>query len=294
MVLPEYGPLEMIFQGRNTALAPIYLLMDDFTTPDAALSLAQDSTLDVGRFTWAPDGTVGAGLLADVVVSIEIDQAKRHLADGISAITFGDTASTLYAVRVTQDGTDDVATVLAIDFATGDMREIGSVGYPRPAAPDQAPLAAAQTADDGGPVRLLWLQSDMLRLWVIGAGMWSIPPDGGEVTPLGPEAPPPTLWSPDGERRIVVAEEAGVSTIRVVDEDDAEIVATTIEGGISHLRWSPTGRRVVFTLGKATPNGGILQDLYLWDLNDQPPMQLTATGANFGAEWRGSQPLWRD
>ena len=40
--------------------------------------------------------------------------------------------------------------------------------------------------------------------------------------------------------------------------------------------------------------GGVLQDLFLWDLNEADPMQLTATGAAFGAEWLGTQALWRD
>ena len=36
----------------------------------------------------------------------------------------------------------------------------------------------------------------------------------------------------------------------------------------------------------------MLQDLFLWDLNEADPMQLTATGAAFGAEWLGTQALW--
>jgi hypothetical protein len=39
----------------------------------------------------------------------------------------------------------------------------------------------------------------------------------------------------------------------------------------------------------------VLQDLYLWDLGegeDPDPMRITDTGAAFGAEWRGSQPVW--
>jgi Tol biopolymer transport system component len=107
-------------------------------------------------------------------------------------------------------------------------------------------------------------------------------------------APWPVLWAPDGERRTTIEFADGISTIRVLDEQEEEIVSTTITGLVSHLRWSPTGERVVFTLGTSAPNGGVLQDLYLWDLNGQPPMRLTSTGANFGAEWRGSQPHWRD
>ena len=115
----------MVYQGRSAALAPIYLLRRDFTkAEDTQVVLAQDSSLDVRRFTWAPDGTVGAGLLADVLVSIEPGEEKRRLADGITTITFGEDASTVYAVRVTEDGANDVATVLAIDFMSGDTTEL--------------------------------------------------------------------------------------------------------------------------------------------------------------------------
>jgi hypothetical protein len=293
-VLPEYGALEMIYQGRNTALAPIYLMHHDFTTTDAGQVLAQDAALDVRRFAWAPDGTVGAGLLADVLVSIEPGVEKRNLGGSITTITFGDTASTVYAVRWVEDGANDVSTILAIDFASGDTTELASISYPRPGPPADEPLADAQVADDGGPVRLLWLENDMLRLWVLGAGMWDVSPVDGAVTPLAADAPPPELWSPDGEQHITVAQDAGVSTISVLDENDEVVVSTAIDGSVSHLRWSPGGQRVVFTVGLSAPNGGILQDLYLWDLNEEPPMRLTTTGANFGAEWRGSQPLWRN
>jgi WD40 repeat protein len=155
-------------------------------------------------------------------------------------------------------------------------------------------LEAAQIADDGGAVRLYWTESDMLRLGVLGAGMWTVDPPSGEVTALGLEALWPVLWAPDGERRATVEFAEGVSTIRVLDEQEEELVSTTVSGRVSHLRWSPTGERVVFTRGTSAPNGGVLQDLFLWDLNGQPPMQLTNTGRSFGAEWRGSQPLWRD
>ena len=294
MVLPEYGALEMIYQGRNTALAPIYLMQDDFTTTDAGAVLAQDSVLDVRRFAWAPDGTVGAGLLADVLVSIELGVEKRNLGGSITTITFGDAASTVYAVRWAEDGENDVSTVLAIDFTSGDTTELAVISYPRPAPPAADALADAESADDGGPVRLFWLETDMLRLWVIGAGQWDILPEDGTVTPLAAEVAPPTLWAPDGEQRIAVTLDAGVSTIALLDENDEVLMSTSIDGSVSHLRWSPTGQRVVFTVGQLAPNGGILQDLFLWDLNEEPPMRLTTTGANFGAEWRGSQPLWRE
>lgn len=291
MDLPVYGPLEMIYQGRSTALAPIYLLHHDFTTADPATVLAQDNALDVQRFAWAPDGTLGAGLLGDVLVSLEPDADKRNLGTGISTLTFGDESSTVYAVRVTEDGDNDVATVLAVDYATGDTNELASVSYPRPTAASVDGLIDAQTIDDGGAVRLYWLETDSLRLWVLGGGTWDVATDG-EVTPL-PAETPPTLWSPDGEQRILQEAAGAVTTLRAVDEDGEEMASVAIEAVISHIRWSPSGERIVFTVGTFAPNGGVIQDLYLWDVNDQPAMKLTTTGANFGAEWRGSQPRWR-
>ncbi|MCC6618288.1 MAG: hypothetical protein IT341_04515, partial [Chloroflexi bacterium] len=110
IALPEYGPLEMVYQGRAAALAPIYLLMHDFTTDKDPTVLAQDPNIDVRRFDWAPDGTVGVGVLEDFLVSIEPGAAKRTLAQGVTTVTFGDRTADVYAVRVTRDGGNDVAT----------------------------------------------------------------------------------------------------------------------------------------------------------------------------------------
>ena len=291
LALPEYGPLEMIYQGRSAALAPIYLLHREFTVEGQPDILAQDPALDVRRFAWAPDGTVGVGLYADVLVSVEIGTEKRRLGDGLSTVTFGDDAQTVYAVRVTQDGDNDVATALAIDFDSADTREIASVSYPRPDVAVAESLTEAQFADDGGPVRLYWMEDDVLRLWAIGGGAWDITPDEGDVTEVDDVAP--VLWAPDRRSRIAVVDGAQ-STLRLLEgEEEDEVATTTIGGLVSHLRWSPTGDRVVFTLARSAAGGGILQDLFLWDLADgTAPTQLTATGAAFGAEWRGSQPRW--
>jgi WD40 repeat protein len=236
---------------------------------------------------------VGAGLLADVLVSIEPGKEKRRLADGISTITFGADDSTVYAVRVTEDGTNDVATVLAIDFASGDTTELAAPSYVRPDIGAEEPLAEAQFSDDGGSVRLYWVEGGMLRFWALGAGTWQIDPTDGAMTELEPDALP-TLWSPDGDRYIRTGYEDGTSSITLRDQHDEDIVTHTVEGRVSHLRWSPDGERVVFTVGHSGSGGGVLQDLFLWDLNEADPMQLTATGAAFGAEWLGTQALWRD
>ena len=291
VALPEYGPLEMLYQGRSAALAPIYLLHREFTVEEAPEVLAQDPNLDVRRFAWAPDGTVGAALYSDVLVSVEIGTEKRRLGDGLSTVTFGDDAATVYAVRVTQDGGNDVATVVAIDFASADTRDIASVTYARPDLAAQESLVEAQFADDGGAVRLHWTESDTLRLWAAGAGAWEITPDDGEVTEAGADLP--LLWAPDGRTRVVVQTEDGQTTLRHLDEATDTIAATTIAGIVSHVRWSPSGDRVVFTVGRSASGGGILQDLFLWDLEQSvAPTQLTSTGAAFGAEWRGSQARW--
>jgi Tol biopolymer transport system component len=74
-----------------------------------------------------------------------------------------------------------------------------------------------------------------------------------------------------------------------------EQATTTVEGLVSHLRWSPDGKRVVFTLGRPTSGGGVLQDLFLWDQADcQEPCQLTNTGAAFGAQWVGTMDRFQE
>ena len=64
---------------------------------------------------------------------------------------------------------------------------------------------------------------------------------------------------------------------------------------MSHVRWAPNGDRIVFTVGRSASGGGVLQDLFLWDLDSEAPaMQITNTGAAFGAEWRGATSRWED
>jgi hypothetical protein len=289
--VPQYGPLEMVYQGRAAALAPIYLLRRDFTIDEDPAVLAQDANLDVHVHAWSPDGKVGAGLLSDVLVSIEPGKEKRRLGDGIATLTFGDDASTVYAVRVTEDGGNDVASVLAIDFANGDTDELASVSYKRPDVPEEAALKEAQLLDDGGSVRIFWMDDDTLLLWSQGGGAWSIDPAGGEATELAGDLP--LLWSADGHHHIAVSDKDGTSTLTLSNGAGAELATATIKGLVSHLRWSPDGARVVFTAGHSTSGGGVLQDLYLWDLGDgDAPMQLTSTGAAFGAEWLGTTPRW--
>ena len=198
----------------------------------------------------------------------------------------------MYATRVTQDGANDVATVLAIDFESGDATELARLTYPRPEAKSRAALSDAQYEDDGGQVRLFWMEDNQLFLRVVDGGMWEIDPTDGHITET--EGRPPILWSPDGRQRIVLSEKDGSTTLSRVDMDGTERGATTVEGLVSHIRWGAESERIVFTLGRSASGGGVLQDLFLWDLGEDAPTQITATGAAFGAEWMGSRVRWRE
>jgi hypothetical protein len=292
LAIPEYGALEMVYLGRSAPLAHIYLLRHDFTQTGEPEVLAQDPELDVRRVAWALDGRAGAGLYAELLISVEPGAAKRRLADGISSVIYGPDPATLYAVRVTPDGANDVATVLEFDFASGDSSDVASVNYARPTIAAEEPLPEAQFIDDGGPIRLFWMESGLIRLWILGAGTWEVDPDDGTIS--DPDGDLPVLWSPRGDQQIGIADEAGVTTLTLYDRDGATTAKTTVDGLVSHIRWSPDGDRVVFTVGRSAPGGGVLQDLFLWDLGDaEAPMQLTSTGAAFSAEWLGTLPLWR-
>ncbi len=294
--VPRYGALEMIYQGRSAALEPIWLLLRDFSVDADPEVIARDPELDVRRFAWSPDGTHGASLYAEVMVAIDPRVDVHRLSDGISAITFGSDAKTVYAVRVVADGGNDVASVLAIDHATGEERELDRVSYPRPAIEEEAALLEAQFLDDGGSVRLYWMHDGTLRLWILGGGAWTVNPDEGKASKLGKEALP-VLWAPEGERRIRFVLDGIQTKLNLVDRSGDRMAQTTVTGRVSHLRWSPRGDQVVFTLGRPTSGGGVLQDLYLWNLGegDNPEaMMITNTGAAFGAEWRGSLNRWEE
>ena len=294
--MPKYGALEMLYQGRSAALAPIYLLRKDFTQDSEPDVMARDSTLDVRRFAWSPDGRRGAFLYADVLVGINPGVDTHRLTDGISAITFGDDAETVYAVRVVADGGNDSASILAVNQATGHERELDRVSYPRPNIQEEEALSEAQFTDDGGPIRLFWMHDDTLRLWILDGGTWTIDPAEGTATKLDEEALP-VLWASEGERRIRLSFENGATRLRMVDRSGDVMASTSVNGRVSHLRWSPRGDQIVFTVGESTANGGVLQDLYLWNLGEgrEPkPMMMTNTGASFGAEWRGSQSRWEE
>jgi hypothetical protein len=287
---PTYGPLEMVYLARSTALGPAWIFRRDFSVAEDPVSVAQ-ADQGILRYAWAPDGTVGAAVISGRLVAITPGSAARNLGDDIVTGAFGLDADTVYGVQIGQDGANDVAEILEIDFASGDMVTLASVTYPRPETTTDSMLRGAQFGDEGGAVRLYVLDDGDVVLWVRNASTWEIDADSGAVQEVDYR---PVLWSPDGRRRVAIADADGVTTLTLYGSSDQPRASTTATGLVSHLRWSPDSSQVVFTLGRASAGGGVLQDLFIWDLADgSEPAALTNNGASFGAEWLGAPQSWR-
>ena len=287
---PTYGALEMVYLGRQSGTAPVYLLNRDFSKRKQAEIMAQ-ATQGVAKFSWAPDGTVGAAVISERAVALRPGKNPKELIDNVSALTFGWDADTLYVVRITRDGAQDKAHIVEVGFKTGDSKLVATVRYKHPATAPDAALREAQFIDNGGLVRIYAVADGRLNLWVLGApDTYQIDPADGSVTKIDG---PPELWSPDGTRHIGLKEVGNKTTIRLRNRDAGTIATTTVTGLVSHVRWAGGSNEIVFTLGVLSAAGGVRQDLYVWDLKDgNDPLPLTSTGAAFGAEWRGVMCNW--
>lgn len=290
---PQFGDLEIAFLARELPAAPISVLRDDFGNEEAAVRLA-GADEGVSAHDWAPDGSVGAAIIAGQVMALAPDQEPRALTTDVTQITFGADAATLYAVRVADaaDGLTETSTLIALDFATGEEREITEVAYDNPVFGFTGPLDQAQFADEGGAVRLYWLADGFLCLFVFGGPTVTIDPADGTQRPVERQ---PVLSSPDGSLRIEVTPgDSGRSALEVLTADGSVQGAAGVAGLVSHVRWSPSGDRVIFTAGTPTADGGVRQDLFVWTLtSDEAPTALTTSGAAFGAEWLGAMESWR-
>ncbi len=288
---PTFGPLAMVYLGRSAALAHIYLLQHDFTVDVAPVVLAQDPAQDVERLSWSADGTRGAAIIAGRLVTIDASKPKRALADGIVASAFAPDGKTIYALRnVIGNGTDR-AEVLQITYASGALTKLTEWTYPRPVLGNESAVKEAQFADEGGSERLYWMSDGTLRIWILGAPTYGVTTTG-RTTKLA-AATLPALWSGDRIKRIQLTESGETTTMSLRSADGKELARTTVKGLLSHVRWSPDDSQVVFTLGRSV-GGGVQQDLFLWNLSTgKAPMQLTNTGAAFGAEWLGTGQSWR-
>ena len=285
-----FGPLEMTYLGRPSAVAPIYLLLRDFSVAKDPDVVAQADE-GVSSYANAPNGRVAAAVIAGRAVALDRGGKTRRLADNIRTVTFGWDQETLYAVRVTKDGNDDLAKVLQIDFVTGATQQLTTVRYPHPDTGAEEPLEEAQFIDNGGLIRLYAVADGNLTLWVLGApATYRIDPANGDVTEIARQ---PILWSPDGTHRVTIHEDGTNTALRLRDRGNNVIASVGVTGLVSHIRWASGSNEIVFTLGVESASGGIRQDLYVWDLEDRKdPMPLTSSGAAFGAEWRGVMSNW--
>jgi hypothetical protein len=193
-------------------------------------------------------------------------------------------------VRITSGSTNDQAAVSAIPSAKDKSVVLTTITFRHPAPPQLSGLGAARFLDEGGVVRIYSTSDGNLLLWVYGVGQWHIDPVSGSAVAASRG---PTLWSPDGSHRIAAAANGQITTLSEMAQDGRTISRVTVRGLLSHLRWSPKGNRVVFTLGLTLAGGGVRQDLYVWDLvNGRAASALTANGASYGAEWLGSAQFW--
>jgi hypothetical protein len=287
---PTYGPLEMVYLGRPSGVAPIYLLRRDFTKAKDPQVMAQ-AEQGVEKFTWSPDGRVGAAIISGRAVALTPGEAGRRLADNVTALTFGWDAETVYGVRINRDGANDRAQVLQMDFVSRAVEVIATIRYPHPVTASEAPLREAQFIDDGGLVRIYAVADGNLTIWILGApSAYRVDPANGGVREI---ARPPVLWAPDGAQRVTVHENGSNTTLRLRNRTGSTTSSVTVVGLVSHVRWAKTNNEIVFTLGRLSAAGGVRQDLYVWDLRDgRDPSPLTTNGVSFGAEWRGVMPNW--
>jgi hypothetical protein len=280
----------MVYLGRQSGFAPIYVLRRDFTTA-AAPTVMASAAGGIEKFAWSPDGRVGVALIAGRAVALTPGQDGRPLAEGIQAITFGLDPETLYAVRVVRDGANDRAEIVRLNFADGAADTLATNTYPHPEVGAEEPLVEAQFIDNGGTVRIYATADGNLVVWILGApSTYKVDVGNGAMTDVAAQ---PVLWSPDGQWRTAL-ERSGGSTVIQLFNRSAELQASvTVTGLVSHIRWAGTSNEIVFTLGRAGTGGGVRQDLYVWDLVDgNAPAPLTNNGVSFGAEWLGIASRW--
>jgi hypothetical protein len=286
---PTYGAEEMLYLSRPSGTGASQLNRDDFSTSAAATSVLKGSS-DVQHYAIAPDGTVAVGILGGALQTIQRGKPTRKLASDVSAATFGQDASTVYGVQIIRRGVNDDAIVTAYTFANGKAKALATITHPHPVAPSTTAVVGAQTFDDGGSVRIYATTDGNLVLWIQGAGQWRIDPVSGQDVAVTAQ---PVLWSPDGTKRIAITQSGNQTTLSLVDASGKPSSSVFVSGLVSHLRWSPRGTSVVFTVGRAVGTGGVVQNIYLWDLVDKKtPRPLSTDGATWGAEFLGARESW--
>ena len=65
---------------------------------------------------------------------------------------------------------------------------------------------------------------------------------------------------------MTVHEDGNNTALRLRDRGNNVVASIGVTGLVSHIRWAPTSNEIVFTIGSTGANGGVRQDLYVWDL----------------------------
>jgi WD40 repeat protein len=185
----------------------------------------------------------------------------------------------------------DRCQVFAVDFVKGTAQRLTDFSYAHPQIVRESALKEAAFADEGGLVRLWPTTDGNLVLWILAApGPFRIDPGTGQRLNV---TRTPTLVAPDGSRRVEAKVKGSTTTLTLYDRQDQAQASVKVDGLVSHMRWSPNGSQVSFTIASLGKNGGVVQNLYLWDLTDgKDPMQMTSDGTSFGAEWLGAAQSW--
>jgi len=293
--IPTFAPLEMVYLGKASRTAEFDLMRRDFAVDPkvTAPEKVADGSAGGLAFAWSPDGLLGAAIIGGNAWAVVPGQPPRSLLLNVSALVFSDDSTTLYAMRITADGTDDHADLFAIDVLTGQAQKVATVGpYPHPlTSQDPVVLHRTQFLDDGGVNRLYFTVDGYVLIYVKGApSIYRIDPVTGAVTTAQHL---PTLWSPDQELWVELSERNSTLTRVILHHRDGSPNTTVnAPGVVSHVRWAPNSLEIVLTLSYYGTGSTVLSDLYVWDVLKSQLTPLTSNGLARGAEWLSAPQVW--
>jgi WD40 repeat protein len=276
---------------RTSTSGPVHLFSHDFAGQETPEPLARDDR-GVDQYAWSPNGAWGIALVEGDPLALNPGNSARDLGDGFDGITFAPNSGTAYAIRATLAGSNDRAELLGIDMASGSVQSLAIWAYPHPVTFQQGAVQEAQFADEGGFNRVYVLDDGRVVVWILGAPpVYTYDPATGAA---GTTERAPILWSPNGQLRVEVTESGGNSTITVRGLANETRAAAGVAGYVSHVRWSSLNNQIVFTLTQATSDGGVSQDLYLWDVRTgSNAVRLTQDLRSMGGMFRGVQERWK-
>ena len=288
---PTLPPLDTLYQAASVGLQPIHLLEHDFATATAPITLLADDR-GVAHYAWAANGIWGVALVNGNLYLVTPGEKKRDIEDGIDGVTISLDSTTIFALRVTRVGSNDRAELLAVDPESATTTSLTVYEYPHPLVSALSAVRDAQFTDDGAYDRVYAMSDGSIVSCVLAADTCYVfdPTTNSSHT----AERRPQLWSPNGQLRVHVTSSSGVTTLTLLGLAGEERATVTITGLVSHLRWSALNNQVIFTLNLAAAAGGVIQDIYLWDIQDGvAPIRLSQNGASYGPSFRGVEEHWK-